>query len=64
MPYTLIKGEFHIHYPDTPRNGPRSTQNATGDRVTFLGRRLNAIALPAPGRWLNNISQPGTSLNW
>lgn len=32
MPYTLIKGEYHIHYPDMPRNGPEPD----GDTVKFL----------------------------
>lgn len=30
--YTLIKGEFHIHYPDNPRNGPEPD----GDTLKFL----------------------------
>lgn len=31
MPYTLIKGSFHIHYPDKPRNGPEPD----GDTIKF-----------------------------
>ena len=32
MPYTLIKGEFHIYYPDIPRQGPEPD----GDTLKFL----------------------------
>lgn len=32
MSYTLIKGEFHIHYPDNPRSGPEPD----GDTLKFL----------------------------
>jgi endonuclease YncB( thermonuclease family) len=32
MAYTLIKGEFHIHYPDIPRQGPEPD----GDTLKFL----------------------------
>ena len=32
MPYKLIKGEFHIHYPHLPRNGPQPD----GDTLKFL----------------------------
>jgi hypothetical protein len=32
MPYTLIKGELHIHYPDIPRQGPEPD----GDTIKFL----------------------------
>jgi endonuclease YncB( thermonuclease family) len=31
MPYTLIKGSYHIHYPDTPLNGPEPD----GDTLKF-----------------------------
>jgi endonuclease YncB( thermonuclease family) len=31
MPYKLIKGEFHIHYPDIPRQGPEPD----GDTLKF-----------------------------
>lgn len=31
MAYTVIKGEFHIHYPETPRNGPEPD----GDTIKF-----------------------------
>lgn len=31
MPYKLIKGEFHIHYPDIPRSGPEPD----GDTLKF-----------------------------
>jgi len=31
MPYKLIKGEFHIHYPDIPKNGPEPD----GDTLKF-----------------------------
>ncbi len=31
MPYKLIKGEFHIHYPDAPRTGPEPD----GDTLKF-----------------------------
>ena len=31
MPYKLIKGEFHIFYPDQPRQGPEPD----GDTVKF-----------------------------
>jgi hypothetical protein len=30
--YTLIRGEFYIHYPDLPRNGPEPD----GDTINFL----------------------------
>ena len=32
MSYILIKGEFHIHYPNTPENGPEPD----GDTLKFL----------------------------
>ena len=32
MPYKLIKGEFHIFYPDRPRQGPEPD----GDTLKFL----------------------------
>ncbi len=32
MPYTLIKGSLHIHYPATPRMGPEPD----GDTLKFL----------------------------
>jgi len=32
MPYTLIKGSFHIHYPENPLNGPEPD----GDTLKFL----------------------------
>jgi len=32
MPYTLIKGNFYIHYADIPRNGPEPD----GDTLKFL----------------------------
>lgn len=32
MPYKLIEGQFHIHYPDRPRQGPEPD----GDTLKFL----------------------------
>jgi endonuclease YncB( thermonuclease family) len=47
MPYTLIKGEFHIHYPDTPRNGPEPD----GDTLKFRPDERQLVEnLPRPGR--------------
>ncbi|MCL4250575.1 MAG: lamin tail domain-containing protein [Anaerolineae bacterium] len=43
MPYKLIKGQFIIHYPDQPRNGPQPD----GDTVKFLpDNRLLVETLP------------------
>ena len=39
MPYTLIKGEFIIHYPDNPRSGPEPD----GDTLKF--RPFNRILI-------------------
>ncbi|MGD9851191.1 MAG: hypothetical protein AB7T38_07980 [Nitrospirales bacterium] len=45
--YTLIKGTFHIHYPDSPRNGPQPD----GDTIKFLPNTRQLIEnLPRNGR--------------
>ncbi|MGB3587867.1 MAG: lamin tail domain-containing protein [Tunicatimonas sp.] len=47
MPYKLIKGEFHVHYPDRPLSGPEPD----GDTVKFLpDNRILVDVLSAPGR--------------
>ncbi len=47
MPYKLIKGEFHVHYPDRPLSGPEPD----GDTVKFLpDNRVLVDLLSAPGR--------------
>lgn len=47
MPYSLIKGSFHIHNPESPRTGPEPD----GDTVKFapLNRDL-VLRLPRPNR--------------
>lgn len=47
MPYSLIKGSFHIHNPQSPRTGPEPD----GDTVKFapLNRDL-VLRLPRPNR--------------
>ena len=45
--YTLIKGEYHIFYPDLPRSGPEPD----GDTVTFRPDNPELIrSLPNQGR--------------
>ena len=45
--YTLIKGEYHIFYPDLPRGGPEPD----GDTVTFRPDNPELIrSLPTQGR--------------
>lgn len=47
MPYTLIKGSFHIHYPDRPLNGPEPD----GDTIKFQPVNRDLIAnLPRPNQ--------------
>ncbi|MEM9673045.1 MAG: lamin tail domain-containing protein [Bacteroidota bacterium] len=47
MPYKLIKGEFHIHYPDRPLSGPEPD----GDTLKFLPDNRQLVeSLSAPGR--------------
>lgn len=47
MPYTLIKGSFHIHYPATPLNGPEPD----GDTIKFQPRNRELITnLPRPNQ--------------
>lgn len=47
MPYTLIKGSFHIHYPDRPLNGPEPD----GDTIKFQPVDRDLIAnLPRPNQ--------------
>ncbi len=47
MSYKLIKGTFHIHYPDTPRNGPEPD----GDTIKFKPDNRSLVeALPHPNR--------------
>lgn len=57
MPYTLIKGEFHIFYPDLPRSGPQPdgdtlrfkpdnpvlAENLSGRSPNFNGRGTVAV---------------------
>ena len=47
MPYTLIKGTFHIHYPARPLNGPEPD----GDTIKFKPHNRNLILnLPKPNQ--------------
>ena len=47
MAYTLIKGYFHIHYPDRPLSGPEPD----GDTIKFQpDNRLLIERLPRPNR--------------
>jgi endonuclease YncB( thermonuclease family) len=47
MPYTLIKGTLHIHYPDNPRSGPEPD----GDTLKFLPDNRQLVEnLPRPNR--------------
>ncbi|WKN46303.1 lamin tail domain-containing protein [Tunicatimonas pelagia] len=47
MPYRLIKGEFHVHYPDLPLSGPEPD----GDTIKFLPDNPSLVdALSASGR--------------
>jgi len=47
MSYTLIKGEFHIHYPANPLNGPEPD----GDTLKFRpDNRELVLALPKPNQ--------------
>ena len=47
MPYTLIKGTLHIHYPDNPRSGPEPD----GDTLKFLpDNRQHIDNLPRASR--------------
>ncbi len=47
MPYTLIKGTFHIHYPVRPLNGPEPD----GDTIKFKPDNRNLIVnLPRPNQ--------------
>ena len=47
MPYTLIKGSFHIHYPENPLNGPEPD----GDTIKFQAIDRDLIAnLPRPNQ--------------
>lgn len=47
MPYTLIKGSFHIHYPESPLNGPEPD----GDTIKFQPENRDLIAnLPRPNQ--------------
>lgn len=47
MPYTLIKGSFHIHYPERPLNGPEPD----GDTIKFQPVNRDLIAnLPRPNQ--------------
>ncbi len=46
MSYLLIKGEYHIFYPDTPRNGPEPD----GDTLRFRPDNLQLInSIPSGG---------------
>lgn len=47
MPYTLIKGTFHIHYPNDPLRGPEPD----GDTLKFMPDNRRLIEnLPRPNR--------------
>lgn len=47
MPYTLIKGSFHIHYPATPLNGPEPD----GDTIKFQPHNRELVMkLPKPSQ--------------
>ena len=47
MAYTLIKGSFHIHYPDNPLSGPEPD----GDTLKFQPDHPHLLnALPRPNR--------------
>lgn len=47
MPYTLIKGSFHIHYPESPLSGPEPD----GDTIKFQPMDRDLIAnLPRPNQ--------------
>ncbi len=47
MPYRLIKGEFHVHYPDLPLSGPEPD----GDTIKFLPDNPSLVdALSTAGR--------------
>lgn len=47
MPYTLIKGDFIIHYPENPRSGPEPD----GDTLKFRpDNRMLIESLPRGGR--------------
>ena len=47
MPYTLIKGSFHIHYPARPLNGPEPD----GDTIKFKpDNRALITNLPKPNQ--------------
>lgn len=47
MSYTLIKGEYHIHYPANPRSGPEPD----GDTIKFKpDNRALVESLPRPNR--------------
>lgn len=51
MPYLLIKGEFHIFYPDSPRNGPEPD----GDTMRFR---------PDNPQLVNNMPTSGAAPNF
>lgn len=53
MPYKLIKGEFHIWYPDDPRRGPEPD----GDTITFKPDN------PALVESLQKPGNPGPNFN-
>ena len=53
--YTLIKGTFHIHYPQNPRSGPQPD----GDTIKFLPDVRSLIeSLPRNG-WPPKFTQAG-----
>ena len=55
MPYTLIKGEFHIHYPDIPRMGPEPD----GDTLKFKPDHRQLIENLPRANWLPKFTQKG-----
>jgi hypothetical protein len=63
MPYTLVKGEFHIHYPDIPRNGPEpdgDTLKFKPDNPDIVRQQLpNGEAAGFNGRGMVNLRFEG-----
>lgn len=56
MRYITIAGEFHIHYPDTPRTGPQPD----GDTISFKADNRSLIeALPRFGDLAPEINRRG-----
>lgn len=61
MPYTLIKGSFHIHYPESPLNGPEPD----GDTIKFQPLNRDLIAnLPRPNQAARFTQRGMTSIRF